>query len=306
MKRISYIILFILAVATFTSCKNEIIKFDNTKYFVAFLGDASAAEEGGPVGVPVMVAAELGSPSISVTYSVGSDVAGTPAVENEDYTILNSSSELSFSDGWGFDTIWIQPTDNDIFTGDKQLSLKLESNSLDYAFGSLSSAVVTIVDNEHPLKDWIGTYYVYAASYGSPGSWDEEWTVVTSPIPGDPSSLNFTGFGGGDLPVAVAFDLENMTITIPAGSSAGDAYGYGNMLMYVGDADLNLDKTANMVGTISADGSMNIDYLGMMIESGSYAGYVWDVFNTSWTLTKSARLDSPKALEESKLIRFRK
>jgi hypothetical protein len=297
-----------LAVGTFTSCENEIIKFDESKYFVAFLGNSSAPEQGGAIGIPVMVAAELGSPAINVTFTVGADVLGTAAVEGSDFTVLNSTTELTFADGWGYDTIWIQPTDNDIFTGNKELSLTLTSNSLDYDFGAFSTAIVTLIDNEHPLKDYIGTYTVDAKSYGVPGDWDEAWTVVTEADPEDTNNLLFTGIGtsgGGYLPVIGTFDLEAMTITFAAGTDAGDAYGYGSTLIYAAEGYPNLLKTINLVGTISEDGSMHVDQWGMEMND-QYKGDVWDVFDTYWTMNKSASLSNSKKINDSKLNRFRK
>lgn len=304
MKNIIYIILFISTIATFTSCQNEVIMFDDSKNHVAFLGDVSIREEGNKVGIPVMVVAAKGSPAITVNFTAGGEVSGIPAGEN-DYKILNSSNELSFPDGWGFDTIWVEPVDNNEFTGDKQLMISLESNSLNYDFGANQSTIVTIVDNEHPLKNWLGTYSVDAKSYGDPGNWDEAWTVVTTPDPDDPNNLFFTGFGtNGDNPVLVTFDLEAMTITIPAGSDAGDCYGYGSTLLYVGTEDLVVIKTENIVGTIDNDGSIHIDKIGFEL-TGANAGYVWDVFDSYWTLNKSASInDGESKLNATKAERL--
>jgi hypothetical protein len=96
---------------------------------------------------------------------------------------------------------------------------------------------VTFIDDEHPLKNWIGTYSVAAASYGNPGAWDEAWTATTESVEGDLSSLSITintGSGGGTSFLAT-LDTDDMTITIAPGTDVGDVYGYGSTLWYVGD-----------------------------------------------------------------------
>lgn len=305
MKRIVNIILLVLAVGALNSCRNELIMFDESKYFVAFTGDSKIPENGGPIGIPVMVAAEVGSPAVKVTFKLNDGVA----VEGKDYTLLNESNELSFTNGWGYETIWIQPVDNSDFTGNKTFTISLESNSLNYAFGSFEVSNVTIIDDEHPLRNWIGTYSVSALSYGNPGNWDETWTVVSTPNPDDPNTLFFTNFGtsGSDNAISVlaTFDLNAMTVSIAAGSSIGDAYGYGDMLIYLGAGYPNLDKTSIITGTIDNDGSMHIDNFGLQM-TGDYAGETWDVFDTYWTLYKSAHIQKSATLVNSKTDRFKK
>ncbi len=72
--------------------------------------------------------------------------------------MVNDSKTLSFPNGWGYDTIWIQPGDNEIFTGDKTFNITLTANSEEYSFGALSSTVVNIKDNEHPLNLVLGDF----------------------------------------------------------------------------------------------------------------------------------------------------
>jgi hypothetical protein len=52
--------------------------------------------------------------------------------------------------------------------------------------------------------------------------------------------------------------------------------------MYLGTPDITTNKDESIVGTISADGGIQIDLIGIEL-TGENAGYVWDVFNTTWT-----------------------
>jgi len=287
MKKIISRITFVLAaVSLLVSCEADYIMFDSSKDFVAFPDKAtSILEAGGAVGIPVYVVALKGSPSVTVDFDFDVTDLANPAVEGEDFTLVNASKTLTFSQGWGYDTIWIQPIDNDVFTGNKLFNVNLTSNSQSYQFGANQTHSVTIIDDEHPLKKWIGTYSVAATSYGSPGAWDESWTVKTESVEGDLSSLQITilstPYGGPGDPFLATLDTDEMTITIGGGTEIGNCYGYGSTLWYVGDF-ASLDTESSIVGTIEEDGTIKIDKVAVWLTDYSY---YWDAFNTTWTKT---------------------
>ena len=276
--------------------------FDTADTFIAFTASSSmAAEPGGMVGIPVMVTAESSAPAVSVSFDFDE---ASEAVEGEHFNLVNSSNTLDISDGWGFDTIWIEPIDNDVFTGNLSLIINLTSNTQDYPFGVTSSHTLTILDNEHPLGNWIGTYSVVALSYGNPGPWDESWTVSSSAVPGDVESLSMVinaGNGGG-TPFLVKIDTEAMTITIGAGTEAGNLYGYGPTAMYVGDY-ATIDIESPVVGTIEADGTIKIDKIAMILTDYGFSGGYWDAFNTTWTLNVKKAAPASTPVDKFKLQR---
>ncbi len=282
----SYKLLYIvMMVVIFTSCKNDPIMFDKSKTYVAFTStSASVVENENSLVIPLMVAALTGSPSVTVNFEVRTEGIANPAIEGTDFTI-GSSGSVDFPDGSGMANITIQPIDNDLFTGNKSFELVLTSNSKNYPTGAENVITVTLKDNEHPLAKWIGTYAVAAASYGSPGAWDEAWLVTTEPDPDDVNNLILNGIGAdGSLPVKATVNMEEMSITLSPGQSIGDVYGYGNIAVYKGtDAgdDLILDEP--LIGVIQEDGTINIDLWGHLITDGENAGLLWDVFNTTWT-----------------------
>ncbi|MFZ5938940.1 MAG: Calx-beta domain-containing protein [Bacteroidota bacterium] len=293
MKKISNKILTLLAVMMLvTACDWEPIKFDSSKSFVAFTAaKTNMAEMSVVSAIVVKVSALPGSPALTVNFDFDTTGLSNPAVEGVDYTLLNDSKTLSFPNGWGFDTIWIESIDNDLFTGDKSFTVTLTSNTADYQFGSLQEHTVVLSDNEHPLGKWIGTYDVDAKSYGSPGDWDEAWVIVTYPDPADVNNLYLSGFGGPayseHTPVLAAVDMENMTITIQGGSEIGTHGAYGGPLaIFLGDEAGGIDnETDPMVGEISEDGSIHIDHVAIKFVGGINAGYVWDSFDTYFTKT---------------------
>lgn len=294
MKKILNRITFVLAAVTLlVSCEADYVMFDSSKNFVAFPAKSTPVlEQGGQVPIPVYVVALDGAPACDVTFDFSVDGIAAPAVEGEDFTLVNSSKSLSFPGGAGYDTIWIQPIDNDEFTGNKMINVVLQSNSQNYQFGANISNAVTIVDDEHPLKNWIGTYSVEALSYGSPGAWDEAWIVQISAVDGELDKLEIlidAGNGGG-VGFLAAFDTEAMTITIDPGTDAGDLYGYGSSLMYVGDF-ASIDRESSIVGSIESDGTIKIDEVAMWLPDITY---YWDAFNTTWTKTGKKSAPAPK------------
>jgi hypothetical protein len=290
MKRYRIILIIFTIGFLFGSCENEPIKFDSSKTFVAFNTDKVTVNENNADGgsAPIMVAALKGSPAITVEYEISTAGISRPAIEGTDFTI-DPGSSLDFPDGFGVEGIKILPIDNSVFTGDKSFVLKLKSNSKGYNTGAIDSLIVVIKDDEHPLKNWIGTYNVAAVSYGSPGAWDEAWTVTTNPVEGDITKLAISGISkAGSGPIIATLDVEAMTITIGPAQSLGDTYGYSDdVQLFVGTPDLTIpDKSVPLTGTIQNDGTINIDMVGVMLVGGANDGYIWDVFNTTWTKAK--------------------
>jgi len=271
----------ILVILMAVSCNKQPIMFGTSMAVVGFSSSSLTMRENDsvPSSTKIYLGAAANADPTTVTLTVSTEGLDVPAVENTDYTL--SSKEIDVSVGES--SVTITPIDNDVFTGDKQFYLIIASNSKGYSISDQDTLVVTISDDEHPLKAWIGTYDVAAVSYMSPGNYDEAWVVTTSPVPDDLTELKVVGIAGTDVPVIAKLDKENLTITIEPGQTFGNAYGYGTMGLYKGTNDLNLIEDEPLTGTLSLDGTIHIDFWGEKIVDGPYAGYVWDVFNTTWT-----------------------
>jgi hypothetical protein len=274
--------------------------FDSADSFIAYpVASSLTGEAGGMFGIPVVITADLSAPAVSVTFEF--DESST-AIEGEHFNLVNSSNTLDVSEGWGYDTIWIDPIDNDLFTGNLDLVINLVSNTQGYPFGVIKSHTLTIIDDEHPLGNWIGTYSVEALSYGNPGIWDEAWTVSSSAVPGDVESLSMVidaGSGGG-IPFLVKLDTDAMTITIGAGTEVGELYGWGPTAIHLGDYSY-VDPESPVVGSIEADGTIRIDELAMILTDYGFTGGYWDAFNTTWTKSKKKAAKTSRPLDKFKL-----
>jgi hypothetical protein len=275
------VIFFTLLIMTGCSKKYP-IEFDPAMSIVGFSKTALSINENG-VATPVNIylGAKAGQTATDVTLTVSSAGLKNPAVEGTDYTI--SSKTLSV--GVGVSSVNIVPINNDVFQGNKQFYLIIASNSKGYTITDQDTLTVTLIDDEHPLKAWIGSYTVAAASYGDPGNWDEVWNVTTTADPSNVNNLLVYGIGTSSPSTTKWTGVVNMTamtITFSAGQQLDNAYGYGPVLMYLGTSGGATIKDQNIVGTIAANGSIHIDHVGIEL-TGSNAGYVWDVFNTTWT-----------------------
>ena len=284
MKKYIFRLCIILVTLVFvTGCQDEYpIMYDSATSVVGFNKASLTIKENGTAGsVNIYLGAATGTTATDVTLQVSVEGITNPAIEGTDFTL----SSKNVSAAVGETAVTITPVDNSVFQGNKQFKLIISSNSQSYSISAQKTITVTITDDEHPLKTWIGSYKVAAASYGKPGEWDEEWNVTTSAHPTDLTKLVVKGIGVKSPSTSDWIGVVNttdMTITFSPGQELDEAYGYGPVLMYKGTPDGATIKDEDIVGTISADGSIHIDLLAIEL-TGANAGYVWDVFNTSWT-----------------------
>ena len=293
------------AVLLVSSCEWNPPTFDSADSFIAFTVASSAIPEtGGMIAIPVLVTSAAGQPAVSVTFDF--DEASV-AVEGEDFTLVNSSNTLEFSNGAGYDTIWIEPIDNDIFTGNISLIINLTSNTQSYAFGVTNSHTLVIIDNEHPLGNWIGTFSVDAVDYWSYFG-PETWVVTTEPDPGDVNNLIVTGIGGyaEQTSITGVVDMDAKTITFSAGAEVGTHADYsGPLAIFLGDEAGNLYEEP-IVGEVKDDGSIYVDLLGIKFVGGLNAGLNYGVYETTWTPAKKKAVEvtpEPVVFRELKLQR---
>jgi hypothetical protein len=238
---------------------------------------------------------------VSVAVETNTIGIEKPAVEGLDFNII-SSKAFSFENEL-VHMLEVEAIDNDLKEGNKAVNINLigqNGTPIGMAGGKNTTYTLTIMDDEHPLARWIGTYDVYAESYGDvindqpDGAWDEEWEVTTSAVAYDDNKLSIVGIGGGTLPVIATVNLDSMTITLPGGADVGgDKFDFDEALIWRGDYD-NVEE-ADVIGTIFNDGSIAIDLLTIILidETGTY---IWDSFNTYWTkrVKKSARAVTPQ------------
>ncbi|AUC77489.1 hypothetical protein CW732_18120 [Olleya sp. Bg11-27] len=104
-----------------------------------------------PIAVEALYAA---SSSSANTISVPFTITSSNAVEGVDYTIVDNKTSFDFSNGNLSDVIYIMPIDEFDPTGNKELTITLNSNSVTVGYpGAVANgnvAVLTILDNDCP------------------------------------------------------------------------------------------------------------------------------------------------------------
>ncbi|MFB6318548.1 hypothetical protein [Saccharicrinis sp. FJH54] len=275
--------------------------------FVAFtMTSAVVSEVNSEINIPVKVSAFKGAQSIEVTFDFDTAGVANPAIEGEDFVLLNSSKKLTVSDGYGYDTIKIKTIDNDLFTGQKTVKINLVSNSLGYNFGADDVLELGIRDDDHPLGWMLGDYDV-AVTQTANGSNSFSATIV--PVEGETSLVKIYGlcgppYGPTAEPPKTADDFDYSlqgtvsddftTITIKTGQE-WDSWGYGPTSFTAWQDDNGeLDEVEELVGTISTDAGVVITFsqqFTFMITSGNNEG-----LGLQWAWNDDAETNSPTAI----------
>ena len=256
MKKIAYII---LAVAALASCSRK-VEFTRLQFVYFASPSVSVYEDTALVKIPVNAVAD-GEFAVTFETIDGEkiDVAtGLPVPNGKsgvDYSIVdNDAAILRFKAGQNSDTIKVKITDfTGVLTGNKDFTIKLLGVSGgEVSLGGFSSCRVTIIDNDHPLKEVFGEY---AATDGD----GQAWTVTIAEDPTSYTQVYFDGFvpyfagclATGDRYYVVAPVSDDLsTISIPLGYKLADQwngydiviYGYDGQYIY-GSGTLSFKKT---------------------------------------------------------------
>jgi hypothetical protein len=289
-KLISNLLLLTVTLFIVTSCDDKYpIIFDESNVIVGMSKSTLSVKEDATGTFTIYLGGAEGTEATDVTLTVSVDGISKPAVEGTDFTLSTKNVNVPV----GMASVTVTPVNNSIFTGNKQFKVTITGNSKNYTVTAQKSILVTIVDDEHPLKAWIGTYTVAAVSYGSPGEWDEAWTITTSAVASDVTKLNVVGIAGSTTPVVATVNTTNMTIEMTSPSDLGAIYGYDSGSVYYATDEilaissgylttglLTAASSHKITGTIQANGTIKIDRMCIILDDYVYA---WDCFNTTWT-----------------------
>lgn len=267
-------IISILFVVLLSSCEEDHImtKFNDTAGFVQSSYFISAKSDFTYLEIPIC------HRSIDQTGSKAEiqviPAEGTPAnLVTLDKTIIDF--DLS-------DTVIVKLTLNyNSLIEDQVFSVTIgfTDKYLQYGYGGYEETVVEMTKwRARRMSDFVGTYDAEAISGYSPGSWDEEWTDITTVADAtDNTKLLITGIAGSTETVEAFLDFDAMTITIPAGQLIGDVYGYGNM--YIFNFDGSAITSDDLVGTLYESNDFYFEY---MVPYQLDEGWDWDIFTTTF------------------------
>jgi hypothetical protein len=306
---IKYILYSLAGVILLSACNdlNDPEMFSPEDAFIAFTTTtASVSEINSTVSIPVQVTALKGAPSVSVTFEFDIEGLEKPAIEGEDFTLLNASKTLSVSSGFGYDTIRIKTIDNDLFTGNKTVNIKLVSNSLDYDFGAENTLALTVNDDDHPLGWMLGSYN---AKVTATANGDLSYPVNIMALEGETKIVKIYGLSGVGLGAPIDpptseddFDYyllgtvsdDFSSISIKSGQEWDDwNYGPTSFTVWLDDNG-EADEADALIGTISTDGGVVITFsqqFTFMITEGNNEG-----LGIQWAWNEDAEPNSPTCI----------
>ncbi len=292
-KIISNLLILAAAMVMVTSCDDKYpIIFDDENIIVGMNQTTLSVKENATGSFTVYLGGAEGTAATDVTLAISVDGIAKPAIEGTDFTLSTKSVNVPV----GVAAVTVTPINNEVYAGNKQFRVSIASNSKNYPMAAQQTILVTIVDDEHPLKPWIGTYDVEAVSYSAPGTYDEAWVVTTTA--GDtPTTLKASGIAFGTGSVVIEFNTEDMTVEIESGQELFDVYpddGPYAGSIYFGTDDLIDDaggytttsiltaaEGIKMTGTFTNEGVITIEKVAIILSDYVYC---WDVFDTTWTL----------------------
>jgi hypothetical protein len=288
----------------FASCeKNEPELFQNEDSFIAFERSSGSLNEAVMVdGVPVeqeieirVMLVTLDNSPVNVTFEFNHEGIDNPAVEGEAFELLNTSKTLSFPNGMGYQSIRIRSIDDDIFTANRQVNIKLTGNDAGYGIGAESNFRLTVVDNEHPLNLVLGTYSASGTdAWGDAVSATIETRAVEGILDQVAFPLSHFAAGWGAPAAAMVFaevDLDEMTFKIRVGQDYA-SFGYGPCKIsgYDGATGDSMEDGEYIVALIDEDGNLDFqDYMGLLITEGGNAGLSFEIWSDDVVWTKVAK-----------------
>ena len=258
----AYLVLLALLLLLHACEINDPILIPGDIAYVAFSEtEQSVRENKGNLEIEIYLTTLSTSPA---EFSISTSTEGieNPAEEGVDYNIPQDR-KVSFNEGMGYQTITIEILDNDEKDGMKQFMLVLGSGTGGYEIGidGKDKVLVTIQDDEHPLKFILGTYRIEASSY-----YGSEWNIRHDRLRIEPDAdtnkvLIYNVIEGItpvlSRPLVGSVDRELETITIKSGQQWSNPKSNGYYFsFYMGNPD-----NANSQGPEPIDQDFVLTYL---------------------------------------------
>lgn len=269
----------------FTACEYDIVSFGDKQANVSFSQANLSINEADEYSLMVPVALARIEDGTSVTVSIAVDAELSTAIEGTDFTFA-SGKTLTFSKGAGIGYIEIVPKNNEVFTGDKMIVLTIAETSIQLAPTTANTAYIVLVDDEHPLKPYLGTYTVSTTS-GYDGVPDYSFDIEVTTDTEDATKLWISNWYTDAYGLSIdgsfymVIDQDAKTATIPMGQQLESGYGLSELGLYFGEVP-------EFYGVINDDYSIDFtgidDYFMISIIAGDNEGIVFDYYyGMVWT-----------------------
>lgn len=304
MNNIFKYLMVLAALLIFTSCeKNTILIPEDTSYVTFEKGNVTISEDAGEATLTLYYTT-FSTERAEVAIAVSTEGLSAPAVEGEDFDVLNKT--VVFENGLGYATVNLKMIDNDIFEGSKQFYLEITSVPAGTKTGidGRGRVLVTIADDEHPLKIFKGRYsHAHTNYFGAEYNYTSTTIIDVNPL--DIHQILISNICSTSLnevrPVAATIDEENQQIIIKSkqGFTAVNGGGY----YFAFNAGIPKDDGTNpepideeVIGSYTIDTGSGAIVITLKnwgpkwIEpNGDFDGWWWYDFFTTSTMTKLSK-----------------
>lgn len=290
--------------ALLVSCENEPVLIPEDVSYVAFSkSNLIISEDAGSAEIQLYYTT-FSTERAEFSITVSTKGLELPATEGEDFTLL--SNKAVFEDGFGYASISLTVTDNDIFEGAKQFYLEISSAPPGCRIGidGRERILITIADDEHPLSKFKGNYSHNHINYwGEGGEYDYVSVTIIDINPLNEKQILLSNMCGTSLteirPVVATIDELNKQIIIKSKqiftSPNGSGYTFAFNSGIPGSDGSNPEPVDdNVIGTYTIDENTNAIEISlqnwgpkwMEPDGTTYDGWWWYDFFTSSTMTK--------------------
>ncbi len=288
-KILRYIAAPVLLLGAFFACEVDTYELPSNIKHVAFEGSSVQVAENttDTLSIPVYLSTTVKSVSTEVSFELTSLDGSTPAVEGEDFVIINKDDfELNGEDI--FNNLLIYFIDNDTIDGDKAFVINLAASStlgISLGIGGYenNSYTVKIYDDEHPLAFLFGDYVGYSHTLRYDTVYSHAGLI--SSVEGSNTEITIDGlwYGANYNDIHATVNLEGDSIIIEAGQilTSHDDYGYVYVTYTeVIDGERYLDTERDIIGHINSDSTITFTNFGFYVNS-SYATGFFDWFDVA-------------------------
>ncbi len=275
MKKIN-IIFAVIALLLIVSCDRK-LDFQHNTFFTFDRVSLSVSESSGTISVPVSLFNPTGNKcQVAVEGVDGEGESG--AVDGVNYKIVSpASGVLTFEGDNTTQEVEIALTPVAGLTGSKNFEIRLSSLTRGVSVGGYDVTTVKILDDDHPLADFIGKWTGTLLEMTTNMSYETEINIEA--VESNYSRLTFdTGldpvYGKGSKAklFATVDDLKNPTMLEMASEQLT---GYENFFI----SGLKVDENSfsfsdNIIFSLNNDGSLSIDsYYGIIVPNEAAGGY---------------------------------
>lgn len=295
------IIIAVFIMGILFSCDENSITFPEDKAYISFSDNSANFTEN-----DTTLTVELGfvtstTERVECTISTSIEGIDNPAIENTDFEV--STSTIVFENGVGYANATFSLIDNSQADGKKQFYLEISSatGNVNIGIDGKEKILITIIDDEHPLAYFNGTYTHQGNSYwGSDYNFSKTTNILTNPDNDNQILIYYIAYAGLavlDVPVVATVDEAAKTITIASKQifTGDDGWGYTqafNAGVPSGDNPEPLESDVVGVYAINDERTeitislTNWGVKWMEPDGTTFNGWWWYDFYTSSTLTK--------------------